>query len=701
MNAGMLLAFAALLGLSTMAHAQTDLPRFVPVAAGIHDATLKDLGDESWEIVTTGPDPFLLLKKVAGTVTRERHVLAFEYASPQGTDALQVYASPPLDEAHSLTGPGLSLAEGWTTHSIDLAELFDKMGGKWESLRIDPGNQPGKTIRIRNIVLREPTAREREMVARRETRKAELEARHRRTVDYLSRVYPCAISNVSADASRIEVTGSVGEAQGTLYLAEAPLWADVTALTDPPTLIPIRDRPTFRISAPRMDGQRDRLTSRWAVVRKDAAGLTLQSTARYIDALRQAPDTPEARPRTKKGLGGWWIHSDALTKDLDDLGISAVTVNILLNNLFATTSAPGWSPFTYGGRTYYAHDEAVQGYDRILAEPAKRGIVVSAIVLIAQGYNAPEGSWSRLVAHPDAHPSGIFVMPNMDSQEAVQAYAAAIDFLARRYGRANSPHGRIHHWILHNEINAGWVWTNAGEKTDTLYMDLYHRSMRLVQSIARQYDPHAKAFISLEHHWNETPEPRFYLGKRLLDLLLQYGRAEGDFDWGLAFHPYPDSLLVPRTWEDGHTTFSLDTPKITFRNLEVLDAWAAQKNTWFQGKTPRTIHCTEQGLNSPDYSEKSLREQAAGMAYAWQKLKASKYIEAFQYHAWIDNRGEFGLRIGLRKFADEPGDPYGKKPIWEVYRAMGTPDEDRVLSPYKSVVGVRDWSEVVHKGAIR
>jgi hypothetical protein len=32
---------------------------------------------------------------------------------------------------------------------------------------------------------------------------------------------------------------------------------------------------------------------------------------------------------------------------------------------------------------------------------------------------------------------------------------------------------------------------------------------------------------------------------------------------------------------------------------------------------------------------------------------------------------------------------------------MGTPDEDRVLSPYKSVVGVRDWSEVVHKGAIR
>lgn len=692
---------AALVALCAMARAQDDHPRFEPVAAGIHDATLKDLGDGSWEIVTTGPDPFLNLRMVAGRRTPERHVLAFEYASPQGTDTLQVYASPPLDEDHSLTGPGLSLAEGWTSHSIDLAPLFEKTGDHWETLRIDPGNQAGKTIRIRNIVLREPTAREREMAARKEARRAQLAAQDKRLVAYLSQRFPCAVSSVTADSSRIEVTGSVAGATGAVYLAEAPLWEDVTALQSSPTLIPIREGSEFRLSVPRMDGARDRLTSRWAVVRKDGAGLILQSSARYIDVLRQAPETPPVRPRTKKGLGGFWIHSDALTKDLDDLGISAVTVNILLNNLFATTPGPGWSPFQYEGRTYYARDEAVQGYDRILAEPAKRGIVVSAIILIAQGYNAPEGSWSRIVAHPDAHPSGIFVMPNMESREAVEAYAAALDFLARRYGRPGSEHGRIHHWILHNEVNAGWVWTNAGEKTDTLYMDLYHRSMRLAQLIARQYDPNAKAFISLEHHWNYTPEPRFYTGRRLLDLLLEYCAVEGDFDWGLAFHPYPDSLLVPRTWEDAHTTFALDTPKITFRNLEVLDAWAAQKRTWFRGTTPRTIHCTEQGLNSPDYSEKSLREQAAGMAYAWKKLKASRAIEAFQYHAWIDNRGEFGLRIGLRKFADEPGDPYGKKPIWEVYRAMGTPDEDRVLDPYKAVIGIRDWDEILHKGPIR
>jgi len=32
---------------------------------------------------------------------------------------------------------------------------------------------------------------------------------------------------------------------------------------------------------------------------------------------------------------------------------------------------------------------------------------------------------------------------------------------------------------------------------------------------------------------------------------------------------------------------------------------------------------------------------------------------------------------------------------------MGTPREDEVLDPYKAVVGVKDWSEIAHKGPIR
>jgi hypothetical protein len=271
-----------------------------------------------------------------------------------------------------------------------------------------------------------------------------------------------------------------------------------------------------------------------------------------------------------------------------------------------------------------------------------------------------------------------------------------MDFLAKRYSRPDNRYGRIHHWIMHNEINAGWIWTNAGDKTALLYMDLYHRSMRTAYLIARQYDPNAKVFISLEHHWTMKPDAHFYAGKELLELLTLFSRAEGDFDWAVAFHPYPQNLFDPRVWKDTQVSFTFDTPKITFKNLEVLDAFVKKPSMRFEGKRVRAVHLSEQGLNSRDYTPAELRDQAAGMAFAWNKYKNLDSIEVFHYHNWVDNRHEGGLRIGLRKFPDDKDDPLGKKPIWFVYQAMATPQEEEVLAPYKPVVGVRDWGEVRH-----
>jgi len=290
-------------------------------------------------------------------------------------------------------------------------------------------------------------------------------------------------------------------------------------------------------------------------------------------------------------------------------------------------------------------------------------------------------------------------MPNVASEDGVEAYAAILNYLAERYSRPDGKFGRIHHWIMHNEVNAGWVWTNAGEKTPLLYMDLYHKSMRLMHLIARQYDPRAQVFISLEHHWL-SPNSQIYGGRDLLDLLVDFSHAEGDFDWALAYHPYPQSLFKPRVWEDNEVKFSFDTPKITFKNLEVLDAWMKQPRYLFNGKV-RTVHLTEQGLNSPDYSEKSLQDQAAGMAYTWQKLKHLDSIKAFDYHNWVDNRGEGGLRIGLRRFPDDEIEPLGKKPIWFVYQALDTPNEEAAIAFAKPLVGIQNWDEVWHRETIQ
>lgn len=120
----------------------------------------------------------------------------------------------------------------------------------------------------------------------------------------------------------------------------------------------------------------------------------------------------------------------------------------------------------------------------------------------------------------------------------------------------------------------------------------------------------------------------------------------------------------------------------------------------YRGKV-RPVHLAENGFNSKDYSPKALDDQAAGIALAWKKMARLSSIESWQYHNWIDNRAEGGLRIGLRKFPDEAGDPLGRKPIWFLYQALGTSREDAVAAPYLKTIGLASWSDAIHREPIR
>jgi len=128
----------------------------------------------------------------------------------------------------------------------------------------------------------------------------------------------------------------------------------------------------------------------------------------------------------------------------------------------------------------------------------------------------------------------------------------------------------------------------------------------------------------------------------------------------------------------------------------VLDAWTKQPRTLYRGFKRRSVFLSEQGFNSPDYSKKSLDDQAAALAYAWKKIQHLDSIEAMQYHNWVDNRGEGGLRIGLRKYPDDATDPDGRKPIWYLYQKLGTPKENQACEFAKPILGIQNWNQILH-----
>ncbi len=55
------------------------------------------------------------------------------------------------------------------------------------------------------------------------------------------------------------------------------------------------------------------------------------------------------------------------------------------------------------------------------------------------------------------------------------------------------------------------------------------------------------------------------------------------------------------------------------------------------------------------------------------------WIESFYYHRWIDHPDEGGLLLGLRTLPDEQH-RYGRRKLsWDLYRAIGTDEEQEVV----------------------
>ena len=626
-------------------------------------------------------------------------VLEMEYFCAGGVPDFAVLPGPPFEAGTTRDLHAIGHSETWSTYTARIAPDGKPLPQGWQQLRLDLPLPAGRVLQIRNARLRPERPGE----------FGKTEAKPQASADkdllqaYLDTRFPALIDKVSIGKTSIEIGGSLPKQDGPFFLADIPM--DVV-LGSPRSWQNLSDIPAtvdgkFKVILPRQrqrDGlDYDRLTSRWQIVRKTNDGYEALSHARYAGRVDcRTPDLPPAKPRNKKGLGGW--HLGPLPNELEDLGISAVTVNVMIHSLVSLSPEPGTLPFSWQGRTYHARQGALEAFDATFREAQKHGVMVSAILLVANPFK-DRNVVVKTLGHPDAVAEGTFAMPDVTSPEGISLYGAVLNLMAERWSRPDGKYGRVHHWIMHNEVDAGWVWTNAGSKPDIVYMDLYQRSMRLMDLIARQYDPNSRPFITLTHHWANQGQPQWYGSKRMLDLLLRYCQAEGDFPWALAYHPYPQNLFNPRTWEDDEATFSFDTPKITPKNLEVLDAYMKQPALLDRGRV-RPIHLSENGFNSKDYSEKELADQAAGMALAWMKMEKLSSIESWQYHNWIDNRHEGGLRIGLRKFPDEPGDPFGKKPIWDLYRALGTPEEERAAKPYLSVIGIPDWREVIHRQPI-
>lgn len=386
-----------------------------------------------------------------------------------------------------------------------------------------------------------------------------------------------------------------------------------------------------------------------------------------------------------------------MVPDAIKLGVRHAALNLNLAQLIDPTGQTNNPTWTTGGRTFHFQAGYVQQMDLQVKPLSDAGAVVSIIVL---AYASGQPAVDSVLLHPDYDPAcpnhlGAF---NNRTTDGRAWFVAALEFLAERWSRPAQEHGRVANWIIGNEVNSHWFWANCGRVSLSQFTADYEAVMRLAHDAVRRESANSRVYVSLEHHWNihypGGDDQQAFPARPFLEQFAARARAGGDFAWHVAYHPYPENLFEPRVWRDkSATTNVLTTPRITFKNLELLPAFLRQPEFLFAGQ-PRRIILSEQGFHTPEGPDGEAI-QAAAYCYAMRKVQSLPAVDSFILHRHVDHGQEGGLQLGLWSrdlTSSNPAQPLRQKTIYEVFRATETAGEDAAYAFALPIIGWTNWS---------
>ena len=400
------------------------------------------------------------------------------------------------------------------------------------------------------------------------------------------------------------------------------------------------------------------------------------------------PDaTPFPNPPSIKGLQVQMVD-DALA-----LGIHHAGVNINITGLVDREMKPTNPKRTVDGHEFSFNETYLKSLDAQIKPLSDKGVLVYLIVI---AYPSKNPATDALVIHPDASKDFPYTVGGFNSKtpEGRAWLKAVTREIASRWSGARPECGRVWGWIVGNEVNSHYLWSNIGKKNLNDAVAAYADAFRIMHSAVRTASANARLYISFDHHWakgmhNVSAEEA--VGGR--DYLDAFAKQTADLDWHVAWHPYPENLGNPRAWADQTVTSDDTSPKITFKNLEVLCRHLRQPALLYQGK-PRRVILSEQGFHLLLTPEGETL-QAAAYAYAWEKCRKLPLIDAFIYHRHVDHAREGGLRLGLWRNAPHSiADPHSKKQIWDLFRKAGSAEWNAAAANYLPVTGLKSWDEI-------
>ena len=377
--------------------------------------------------------------------------------------------------------------------------------------------------------------------------------------------------------------------------------------------------------------------------------------AKYVTDFEEGASQNTCTPPEIIRPVGTWVT--ALEEDIDYLGFGCMMTEV--NSAWIQTVNPTEHdiPHVWNGQTYYFDKKTMDLYDRLMLPCIKRGI--PCLVRLINRFNyrlkGSDDQLCRIIGHPAYEDIGFseeMSAFNLRTEEGLNFYCACVDFLCARYADPQSPLFCSFIMDVGNEINAQAVWHNCGTMSCRDYMEEYTQQLRIAHLIGKKYNTHHRVNVSFDHHFAMRFRPdelRYYPAKECLAYLAAFSQRDGDFDWGIAAHPYPEDLSRPDFYHDTSAEFSFDSPRITMKNLEVWQALADLPELQYRGRSRRIVF-DEQGFHTRSDDPETENKGAAAFVLLYQKLKKCPSIEQFLINRYADMPlgDESGLCLGLR-----------------------------------------------------
>ncbi len=391
---------------------------------------------------------------------------------------------------------------------------------------------------------------------------------------------------------------------------------------------------------------------------------------------------------SKKGLQVEWVD-DAIA-----LGVKHAALNFNLCELVDPVGLrenPAWE---LAGKTFRFQRGYLARMDQQIKPLSEKGILVHLILLT---YASGDASVNRLMLHPNYSTNapnrlGAF---NTATEGGRLWLQACLEFMAERWSRPDRQFGRVVGYILGNEVNSHWFWSNMGRVTMPVFTDAYEHAARIVSHAIRKQCSWGRLYLSLEHHWNirypAADAHQAFAGREFLEYFARRSKDLGDFEWHLAFHPYPENLFEPRFWKDSSAIASPSTPRITFKNLNQITDFMGRPELFFEGK-PRRIILSEQGFHTPNGDDGETL-QAAAYCYAYKIVDSLPGIDAFILHRHVDHPAEGGLWLGLRSLKSNSHEARPRKKIYDCFRLADTPGWEEAFRFALPVIGIKTWED--------